>query len=116
MAKQKATKEITLEQILWNCRDILRAKVEKADNRNAVLSLVFLKFAGDKFQARREELKNELKAERIPESAIDKFLENPAGYGKVNVFYLQSHCRWTYIVEKAPTLPLPTFLTLQWLI
>ncbi|MDR1975069.1 MAG: type I restriction-modification system subunit M [Bacteroidales bacterium] len=101
MAKKATTKEITLEQILWNCRDILRAKVEKADNRNAVLSLVFLKFAGDKFEKRRTEFAEELKAQGIPEKDLERFLNNPAGYGAKNVFYLQEHCRWTYIVEKA---------------
>lgn len=99
--KQTATKEITLEQILWNCRDILRAKVEKADNRNAVLSLVFLKFAGDKFTNRHLEIFEELKAEDMPEESLNVLCENPAAYGKVNVFYLQPHCRWSYIVEKA---------------
>jgi hypothetical protein len=50
MANKSATKEITLEQIILNFRDILRAKVEKADNRYSILSLVLLKFAGDKFE------------------------------------------------------------------
>lgn len=99
--KQKQVKELTLEQILWNCRDILRGKVEKADNRNAVLSLTFLKFAGDKFIARREELARELKAEGFADSALENLLDNPTGYGKVNVFYLQPHCRWNFLVDKA---------------
>lgn len=99
--KQNTTKELTLEQILWNCRDILRGKVEKADNRNSVLSLAFLKFAGDKFLMRRNELALELKSEGFPDDALESFLDNPTGYGKVNVFYLQPHCRWYYIVDKA---------------
>lgn len=99
--KQNTIKELTLEQILWNCRNILRGKVEKADNRNAVLSLTFLKFAGDKFAIRRKELFEELQKENFPEETMDVMCESPAGYGKVNVFYLQPHCRWTYIVEKA---------------
>jgi len=102
MAKKQAiAKEITLEQILWNCRDILRGKVEKADNRNAVLSLAFLKFAGDKFVARRMELFDELEKENFPKETLDVLCDSPAGYGKVNVFYLQPHCRWSYIVDKA---------------
>jgi type I restriction enzyme M protein len=99
--KQITPKELTLEQILWNCRDILRNKVEKADNRNAVLSLVFLKFAGEKFIARRNEIIEELKKENFADDSLDVLSESPAGYGKVNVFYLQPHCRWTYLVEKA---------------
>lgn len=99
--KQKVIKEITLEQILWNCRDILRGKVEKADNRNAVLSLAFLKFAGDKFTIRHIEIVEELKSEGMTEETMNVLCENPAAYGKVNVFYLQPHCRWSYLVDKA---------------
>lgn len=99
--KQYINKELTLEQILWNCRDILRGKVEKADNRNAVLSLSFLKFAGDKFLNRRNEIIEELKKENFTDNMRDALSDSPAGYGKVNVFYLQQHCRWSYIVDKA---------------
>lgn len=99
--KQYITKELSLEQILWNCRDILRGKVEKADNRNAVLSLSFLKFAGEKFLNRRNEIIEELKKENFVDEMLDALSESPAGYGKVNVFYLQQHCRWSYIVDKA---------------
>lgn len=101
MAKKQNNKELTLEQVLWNCRDILRGKVEKADNRNAVLSLVFLKFAGEKFITRKKEIVEELKQQNMPDDAIDMLCEAPAGYGKVNVFYLPTHCRWDFIVDKA---------------
>lgn len=101
MAKKQASKELTLEQILFNCRDILRSKVEKADNRNAVLSLVFLKFAGEKFQKRRKEIIDELHQKNMPDEAINALCEAPAGYGKVNVFYLTETCRWNYIVDNA---------------
>ena len=97
--KAKIQKEITLEQILWNCRDILRGKVEKADNRNAVLSLTFLKFAGDKFEERRADFRKEQKD--LPKDLVEKLLEKPETYGAKNVFFLQQHCRWTYIVEHA---------------
>lgn len=91
--KQYITKELTLEQILWNCRDIMRGKVEKADNRNAVLSLSFLKFAGDKFLNRRNEIIEELKKEDFAEEMLIALSDSPAAYTKVNVFYLQQHCR-----------------------
>ena len=52
----KQAKEKKLEDILFDCRNALRGKVEQADNRNAVMGLVFLKFAGDKFETRREQL------------------------------------------------------------
>ncbi len=63
--------------------------------------MTFLKFAEDKFIARREELARELKAEGFVDSALENLLDNPTGYGKVNVFYLQPHCRWNFLVDKA---------------
>ncbi len=50
MAKAtKKDKEITLETVLWNCRVALRGVGSMEKNRDAVIGLAFLKFAGDKF-------------------------------------------------------------------
>jgi type I restriction enzyme M protein len=95
MAKSpKAAKELTLEQVLWNCRVVLRNKCNKPDNRDAVLALIFLKFAGDKFEKRR----NEIIAEK---GKVPVFLEKPAFYLASNVFYLNETSRWPYIVKNA---------------
>lgn len=57
MAKAtKKDKEITLETVLWNCRVALRGVGSMEKNRDAVIGLAFLKFAGDKFDKRRAEL------------------------------------------------------------
>lgn len=59
MAKAtKAKKEtaVSLETVLWNCRVALRGVGTTEKNRDAVIGLVFLKFAGDKFEKRRQEL------------------------------------------------------------
>jgi type I restriction enzyme M protein len=95
MAKSpKAVKALTLEQVLWNCRVVLRNKCNKPDNRDAVLALIFLKFAGDKFEKRR----NEIIAEK---GKVPVFLEKPAFYLASNVFYLNETSRWPYIVKNA---------------
>ena len=48
MAKAvKKEKEVTLETVLWNCRVALRGVGSTEKNRDAVIGLVFLKFAGD---------------------------------------------------------------------
>ncbi|TNK87504.1 restriction endonuclease subunit M, partial [Mycoplasmopsis pullorum] len=74
MAKTvKKTQELTLEQVLWNCRVDLRGVGSLDKNRDAVISLVFLKFAGDKFEKRRRELIAEYGEKPI-------FLENVAFY------------------------------------
>lgn len=53
LAKKKQEKEVTLEGVLWDCRVALRGVGTTEKNRDAVISLVFLKFAGDKFYRRR---------------------------------------------------------------
>jgi len=104
MAKAaKKTQELTLEQVLWNCRVDLRGVGSLDKNRDAVISLVFLKFAGDKFEKRRKEL-----IAKYGENPV--FLENVAFYNADNVFYLPQNLtgddnewstRWSYIVAHA---------------
>ena len=52
----KKEKEVTLEQVLWNCRVALRGFGSFEKNRDSVIGLAFLKFAGDKFEKRRKEI------------------------------------------------------------
>ena len=53
MAKKKATKKeensLNLETILFNCRDYLRGSASLNDKRDVILTLVFLRFIGEKF-------------------------------------------------------------------
>lgn len=95
MAVKKAKeKEVTLETVLWNCRVALRGVGTTEKNRDAVIGLVFLKFAGDKFEKRRKELIDQY-------GDIPAFLEKPSFYNAVNVFYLKETARWSYIVKNA---------------
>ena len=52
-ASAKPKKEITMEEALWKSADKLRGSVEPAEYKHVVLSLFFLKFASDKFEAQR---------------------------------------------------------------
>ena len=45
--------EVSLETVLWNCRVALRGVGSIEKNRDAVIGLCFLTFAGDKFEKRR---------------------------------------------------------------
>ena len=90
MAKKIQTK--STEEILWDSANKLRGSVEPSEYKHVVLSLIFLKFANDKFLRRREELLAEGK---------DTFLEIPEFYQAENVFYLPEESRWTYIIENA---------------
>ena len=97
MAKAKKPakqKELALEDALWNCRVALRGVGSMEKNRDAVISLVFLKFAGDKFEKRRQELIAEY-------GDIPAFLEKPSFYNAANVFYLNEESRWSYLVKNA---------------
>ena len=53
-AAAKPKKEITMEEALWKSADKLRGSVEPAEYKHVVLSLFFLKFASDKFEAQRK--------------------------------------------------------------
>lgn len=90
-AKAKA-KEISMEEALWKSADKLRGSVEPSEYKHVVLSLFFLKFASDKFEAQRA---------RIIADGMEKFVDNIAFYTKDNVFYLPQESRWIYIMENA---------------
>lgn len=92
--KTKKKEELSLETVLWNCRVALRGVGSTEKNRDAVIALVFLKFAGDKFEKRRAELIKQY-------GDIPAFLEKVSFYNAVNVFYLSETSRWSYIVKNA---------------
>ena len=89
---RKAKKQISMEEALWKSADSLRGSVEPAEYKHVVLSLFFLKFASDKFEAQRK---------AIAEKYGDKYTENIAFYTKDNVFFLPEESRWSYIMENA---------------
>ena len=68
-------KEFSMEEALWKSADKLRGSVEPAEYKHVVLSLFFLKFASDKFEAQRK---------AISEKYGEKFVDNDAFYTKDN--------------------------------
>lgn len=57
MAKKKVNrKQKSIEEMLWNSANKLWGTVELLEYKHVVLSLIFLKFASDKFEKRRKEL------------------------------------------------------------
>ena len=81
-----------MEEALWKSADKLRGSVEPAEYKHVVLSLFFLKFASDKFEAQRK---------AIAEKYGEKFVDNVAFYTKDNVFFLPEISRWSFIMENA---------------
>ena len=62
MAKKqnKPIKEETLETILFNCRNSLRGRAAMTDKRDLLLTLVFLKFIGERFKQQKEKIRHEI--------------------------------------------------------
>lgn len=92
-AKQvKTKKEKSIEETLWDSANKLRGTVESSEYKHVVLGLIFLKFASDKFSARRKEL-----------IAIgqENFLEIKEFYNQSNIFYLPEESRWSYVIENS---------------
>lgn len=93
MAKAaKPKKETSMEEALWKSADKLRGSVEPAEYKHVVLSLFFLKFASDRFEAQQTKIVNEYGRE---------FRETTAFYTKDNVFFIPEESRWSYIMENA---------------
>lgn len=54
MAKTKAPK--SMESILWDSCNKLRRNVEPSEYKHVILSLIFLKYANDRFEIQREKM------------------------------------------------------------
>ncbi|QIJ89364.1 Type I restriction-modification system, DNA-methyltransferase subunit M [Mesoflavibacter sp. HG96] len=93
MAKKSTTKKTkSIEETLWDSANKLRGTVESSEYKHVVLGLIFLKFASDKFQKRRQELIDEGK---------EKFIDMVEFYTQNNVFYLTEESRWSHIIANA---------------
>ncbi len=91
--KKTTTKNVkTFEQTLWDTADKLRGTVESSEYKHVVLSLIFLKFVSDKFEARRQTL--------IDDGQQD-YLDMVEFYTMKNVFYLPEHARWNTLQKQA---------------
>ncbi len=89
--KQTATKPtIAFEESLWDSANKLRGSVESSEYKHIVLSLIFLKFISDKFEAHRQALIDDGK---------EQFIDNVPFYTQSNVFYLKEEARWDYVIK-----------------
>lgn len=89
-AKKKTaqSKSKGFEETLWDTANQLRGSVESSEYKHVVLSLVFLKFISDKFEAKRQQL-------------IDNGQEAFVDYQQDNVFFLPEDARWSYVKARA---------------
>lgn len=93
MAKKKAEeKALNLDQILFNCRDYLRAARNSGsffEKRDMMLTLVFLRFIGEKYEDGIEKLKQELRAQGLDPDDKDihaAFLMTPPSQMEPTIF------------------------------
>ncbi|MGM3183537.1 type I restriction-modification system subunit M [Dickeya oryzae] len=93
MAKTPAKKTGKgFEETLWDTANQLRGSVESSEYKHVVLSLVFLKFISDKFEAKRNQLIN---------NGQEAFVEMDVFYQQDNVFFLPEAARWSYVKARA---------------
>lgn len=88
----KAKEEKTMETVLWDACNKLRGSVEPSEYKHVILSLIFLKYANDKFDEQREKMISEGK---------QQFLEITSFYTKDNIFFIPENARWEYLMSQA---------------
>ena len=94
MAKKttKAKPQKSMEEALWESCNKMRGSVEPSEYKHVVLSLIFLKYAGDHFDQKRNDI--------ITQYGVD-YADMVEFYAKDNVFFVPAECRWSYIMENA---------------
>lgn len=93
-AKKKTaqSKSKGFEETLWDTANQLRGSVESSEYKHVVLSLVFLKFISDKFEAKRQQL---------IDNGQEAFVDMDVFYQQDNVFFLPEDARWSYVKARA---------------
>lgn len=85
-------KTVSMEESLWRAADKLRGSVEPSEYKHVVLSLIFLKYASDRYDEQRK---------KIIADGHEKFVDIKAFYTQDNVFYLPEETRWSFIMQHA---------------
>ena len=81
-----------MEESLWESCNKMRGSIEPSEYKHVVLSLIFLKYASDHFEKRRQE---------IIADGMEDFVDMVEFYEAKNVFYLPPESRWSFIMENA---------------
>ena len=103
MAKKKEEKAINLDNILFNCRDILRAARNSGsffEKRDMMLTLVFLRFIGEKYEDGIENLRQILTAQGLDpddENIRSAFFDDATFTD--GTYNLPPEARWSTIIN-----------------
>ena len=103
MAKKKEEEKINLDSILFKCRDILRSARNSGsffEKRDMMLTLVFLRFIGEKFEDGVENLRKELIAQGLDpdDPEIQAAFMDDATFPD-GTYNLQPEARWSTILN-----------------
>lgn len=91
-APAKNTNKKGFEETLWDTANQLRGSVESSEYKHVVLSLVFLKFITDKFEA---------KCKQLIANGQEASVDMDVFYQQDNVFSLPEVARWSYVKARA---------------
>ena len=103
MAKKKVEEKINLDSILFKCRDILRAARNSGsffEKRDMMLTLVFLRFIGEKFENGIDKLRQKLIEQGLDpndEAIKVAFLDDPTFTD--GTYNLLPEARWSTIIN-----------------
>ncbi len=103
MAKKKAEEKINLDSILFKCRDILRKARNSGsffEKRDMMLTLVFLRFIGEKFEDGLAKLREDLIAQGLDpddEEIIAAFIDDATFTD--GTYNLPVDARWSTIIN-----------------
>ena len=103
MAKKKTEEKINLDSILFKCRDILRKARNSGsffEKRDMMLTLVFLRFIGEKFEDGVEKLRQDLIAQGLDpddENIIAAFFDDATFTD--GTYNLPVEARWSTIIN-----------------
>lgn len=112
-----------LDRKLWNAADRLRSSLDAAVYKHVILGLIFLKYASDSFENRKEELQRRFKDPADDyfmdpqtygptfEEDLEKELEVRDYYTEANVFWVPTEARWERLRDVAK---LPAGAELPW--
>ena len=111
-----------LDKKLWAAADRLRANLDAAVYKHAVLGLVFLKYVSDSFALRQKEIEEQLRDPKSDyfldpadykkpgayDAAIHAELEERDYYLEKNVFWVPAIARWKILQETPNCRPAPS--------
>ena len=86
-------KNTSIEKQIWNTACIMRGKIPKEQYKDVILTLIFLKYANERFEKTYNALK------KLEWTSVYRFANNPQNYIVYNSIYLNKEARWSTIQE-----------------